>query len=94
MRNEITEVQRFTSRAESLPYQQFEQFAGTLSKDMLNQILQKFLDIKKFYEKNLTIYPEFTKEGNKNYNYSRSKKKLASIKKRGKYIVELINKNN
>ena len=90
MNNKITPLQSITYKCESLSFEKYKEYISNLDKETLKQLAERLSSIKDFYEKNLIIYPEFTKDGSENFIHSMSSRKLSMIKKKGKYLIETL----
>ena len=57
----------------------------------LERLLKRLFSNKQYYEKNLTIFPKYNKNGQPSYVYKDTEEKLTSIKEKGRIVAELIN---
>lgn len=78
------------NRIVELPFDEFVQQANPLNTDNHKKILAKLASLKKYYEKNLTIFPQFNKKGEISYIYKDSEEKLSLVKKKGQHVASLL----
>lgn len=78
------------NRIVELPFDEFTQQVKPLNSDNHKKILTKLASLKKYYEKNLTIFPQFNKKGEISHIYKDSEEKLSLIKKKGQYVASLL----
>jgi hypothetical protein len=74
------------NRIVELNLDEFKQQTQTRSQDDFRGILTKLASIKKYYEKNLTIFKKHDKNGRVSYVYQDTEEKLKIVKEKGKFI--------
>jgi len=92
MSNEISDIQRIISRLENNNFPDFQKNVDKLSPDTKKIILQAFSRIKKYHEKNLSIFPKLTNDATPHFIHVETKKKLTAITKKGQYLYNELTK--